>query len=103
MTLKSITPKPVDPKYNLEYNYSVANNGKEYEIAGILEKSVGFNQIIDQAQAATAQNVAEISGNYNGISLKVITGSLTYVLAVPTIIAGDTGDATLMSVKLIID
>ena len=103
MQLKSISPKPVDPKYWLEYVYSVANNGKEYEIAGILEKSVGLNPIIQTAQAATAQNVTEISGNYNGISLKVITWSLTYVLAVPTLIAGDIGDGVLANVKLVID
>ena len=95
MTLKSISPKPIDPKYLLEYVYSVANNGKEYEISGILEKSVGLAQIFQITQAATAQNVATIKGNYNGISLKVITGSLTYVFAVPTIIAGDIGNSTL--------
>ena len=103
MTLKSISPKPIDPKYSIEYTYSVANNGKEYEIAGVLEKSVGIETGIEKAQAATAQNVAEISGNYNGISLKVVSGSLTYVLAVPTLIAGDIQGSTLTGVSLIIE
>jgi len=62
-TLKSITPKPIDPKYKLEYVYSVANNGKEYELGGVLEKTIGMNHsdsFLPQTHASTTQNITLI-------------------------------------------
>jgi len=116
--LNSITPKPIDPKYKLEYVYSVANNGSEFELGGILEKKLSMmkkkwwenlffaflfphfqrdSHFWEEADAADGTAVTRISGNYNGVSLKVESGTpkKIQVLAVPTLIDGSIGDATM--------
>jgi len=88
----------------LEYVYSVANNGTEFELGGILEKTIALNQdffrganYFDQTYAATTQNITAIKGNYNGVSLKVAIASpkQVYVVAVPTLIDGYLGNGTM--------
>lgn len=47
---------------------------------------------IDQTYAATNNpTLAYIQGNYNGLAVKTQTGTLTYILAVPSIITSQTG------------
>jgi len=87
--LNNITPKPIDPKYKLEYVYSVANNGVEFELGGIREKIIGINNhFVEETSAASTQNVTVIKWNYNGIFLKVSYGNKIYIVATPTLIGG---------------
>jgi len=84
-----VSPKPVDPKYKIEYVYSVANNGTEFELGGIVEKKIGLDvSAIEQAAAADGSIVTKIMGTYNGVSIKVKIGNNIYIIAVPTLIAG---------------
>jgi len=65
-TLKSITPKPTDPKYKLEYVYSVANNGKEYELGGVLEKTIGMNHKTGESVILKEQSLLRLSESLGG-------------------------------------
>jgi len=102
-TIKSLSPKPIDPKYNAEYAYSVSNDGEEYELGGVLEKTVSMNSLAENAHAESAQNMAKITGNYNGIFLAVKAGNRVYVLAAPTLIAADTASGEALTAQLIVD
>ncbi|MFA5917899.1 MAG: prepilin-type N-terminal cleavage/methylation domain-containing protein [Candidatus Gracilibacteria bacterium] len=88
--LKNLSKKPVDPLTGDEYTYSVANNNVEYQVATILEGgSMVYNLplITNQANAATTKTAtSRVKGTYNEKILKVNTGGLDYVLAVPSII-----------------
>nr|MDD3720480.1 hypothetical protein [Candidatus Gracilibacteria bacterium] len=53
--------------------------------------------MLKKANAATKTALAMITGNYNGKFLKVSTGGLDYILAIPSIINGDIQDVDLMS------
>ena len=39
---KEVASILIDPQYNIEFAYSLANNGGEFEIGGILEKATGL-------------------------------------------------------------
>ena len=81
----------MDPEYtNVEYTYSLLNNGKEYQIATVMEDSnTAYNSLVTPVYAATNSLTAYIGGNYNGLIAKVQTGSTTYYLALPSIISQD--------------
>ncbi|MDD3302399.1 MAG: InlB B-repeat-containing protein [Candidatus Gracilibacteria bacterium] len=86
--IENINKKPTDPLTNNEYTYSVANNRVEYQIGTIQENGGGGVAIITEKTYALGDSstVAEISGNYNERILKVNTGGLSYILAIPSII-----------------
>ncbi len=82
---------PIDPLTQKEYTYSILNTNAEYQIAAIIEWETAFWwNIINKTYAWTKQ-IAEayVKWTYNWLVAKVATGSLTYVLAVPTIISWD--------------
>lgn len=95
--------KPTDPKWNTDYTYSVANNKREYEIATVLEKATSLAPL-NKAYAAGESYDPTIKGNYNGVALKVQTGSANttkvWVLAVPTLIGSDLKDSDAKNVVL---
>lgn len=76
LQLQKLNKKPVDPLNGLEYVYSRLNTKKEVEIAAVFEQLEAFS-------------TTYIIGNYNGLTAKVATWGMTYVLAVPTIVNGD--------------
>ncbi|QFR39340.1 prepilin-type N-terminal cleavage/methylation domain-containing protein [Candidatus Gracilibacteria bacterium 28_42_T64] len=90
LNLGSFNQKPVDPLTESEYTYSRLNTKKEYEVAAVMEGSIAQNSLTNSAYAeGTKVGYTYIKGNYNQILAKVNTGSITYVLGVPTIISGD--------------
>lgn len=85
--------KPVDPLKGTEFTYSTLAFGKAYQIKTEYEGDPGvameMNHFVPSASAAPgAPTVAHIKGNYGGLVAKTTTGSITYVLAVPSIVTG---------------
>ena len=87
---------PLDPLTNKKYVYSTTNTRQEYQIAWVMEGEEVtsimnnewwiMNNGISQANAWEKTAKIKISWNYNWKLLKVSTGSIDYVLAVPSII-----------------
>ena len=77
---------PVDPVTEIEYTYSVTNNRKEYQLAGILETQDLVLAPSIQANAWDTKVKVRITWNYNGSMLKIIDWQETNILAVPSII-----------------
>lgn len=89
LEINNLDKLPVDPLTWDEYTYSRLNTNKEFEIATILEwnKRISF---INKANALSKKSaIAYVKWNYNWKVAKVETGTLTYVLAIPTIISWD--------------
>jgi hypothetical protein len=85
--------KPVDPLKNSEYTYSSLAFGNAYQIKADYENDIpnptayGRNQIVPTASADAGNlTIAYVRGNYGGLAAKTVTGSVTYVLAIPSII-----------------
>ncbi len=88
--IDGITPKPVDPITWLEYTYSVNNLKTEYQLAWMLENQLSYNGIIKQSYADTIKTwLWFVRWNYNWKYLTVTTWSISYVLALPSIISSD--------------
>lgn len=86
-----LNKKPVDPLKNTEYTYSSLSEGRAYQLKMDYEgdlASVSFeNSLLDTAFAAPGDpTIAYIRGNYGGLTAKTTTGSMVYILAVPSII-----------------
>lgn len=96
--LSSLSKKPIDPLLWNEYTYSLLNTKWEYQLWAIEENSYWYNQSINTSFAAQNWALAMIVWNYNGQILKVNTGWLDYILAVPSIINTDISDKDLVSV-----
>lgn len=81
---------PRDPLTEDEYNYSVTHLRNEYQIAALLEgEAVTMNPVVSEVYAADILAKAYVTGDYNGKVVKVNTGALLYILAVPSLIASD--------------
>ena len=98
--LINLSKKPTDPLSNNEYTYSLANNNTEYQLSYVTEWWLSYNiQLTNQANAATTKTAtAKVTGTYNEKLLKVSTGSIDYILAVPSIINSDLSDKNLQSI-----
>ncbi len=131
--LPQMSKKPIDPLAWNEYTYSVLNTRTEYQLWTIQEwwslvynvnptkvpwkeilwsllinksdNSLFFMSKLIQQTKASWENRAQayIIWNYNWQILKVSTGSIDYILAVPSIIATDTTTnlQTLLNNKLL--
>jgi prepilin-type N-terminal cleavage/methylation domain-containing protein len=76
---------PKDPLTDKEYIYSTTNTRQEFEIACVMEwDEISF--IWNQVNAWNKTAILKITGTYNWKILKVSTGGIDYVLAVPSII-----------------
>jgi len=84
----SMSNVPTDPLTQLPYAYSVTNTRQEYQMATVLENTVSLN-LNSQTYAWDQIANVYIKWDYNGEFLKVQTGSLDYLLWVPSIIASD--------------
>ncbi|QFR39410.1 prepilin-type N-terminal cleavage/methylation domain-containing protein [Candidatus Gracilibacteria bacterium 28_42_T64] len=90
LNLGDFNQKPVDPLTGSEYTYSRLNTKSEYEVAAVMEGGISQNILTGNTYAeGNITGYTYIRGNYNKILAKVNTGSITYVLGVPTIISGD--------------
>lgn len=95
--LGKLNKKPTDPLVGSEYTYSVTEYGMQYEVATVFESDTSVGLLPQVHAAGNILGTAYITGNYNGIITKVFTGSLTYVLTVPTIITSDISDTDVQS------
>lgn len=91
---------PVDPKFNIEYTYSILSNFKEYQIAWIVEnnnqsflKDINSKSLITQAYAADSLPQtnfrAYITWNYNWLVAKVDWLNDCASVLLPSIILSD--------------
>jgi hypothetical protein len=95
--LDKLDKVPKDPLYWNEYTYSVLNTKKEYQVAAALEWwTLAYNSnsnlsIVPKANATSANLwwIAYVKWTYNWQIAKIQSWSITYVLAVPTIINWD--------------
>ncbi|MDD2745404.1 MAG: prepilin-type N-terminal cleavage/methylation domain-containing protein [Candidatus Gracilibacteria bacterium] len=97
-----LSKKPVDPLDNSEYEYSSLAFGKAYQIKAEYEGDLNQTayqlntpSLTEEASAAPgAPSIAYIKGNYGGLVAKTVTGSMTYALAIPSIMT-NTGTANI--------
>jgi prepilin-type N-terminal cleavage/methylation domain-containing protein len=85
---------PTDPLTWKEYIYSRLNTKNEYEIWSIMESDLVWLNIINEANAADPVK-SYVTWTYNWILAKVSTGSITYILSVPTLISSNIWDGNL--------
>lgn len=88
LRLGKISKKPVDPLTQSEYTYSRLNTKNEYQIAAIFESETAWI-FLNQVNAWDKNGSAYIKWNFNWQVAKVSTWSITYILAVPSIITSD--------------
>ncbi|MCP4523141.1 MAG: prepilin-type N-terminal cleavage/methylation domain-containing protein [Candidatus Gracilibacteria bacterium] len=88
---------PTDPLTGIPYLYSTTHNGREYQVGSIMEGELPLANI-SQTHAGVDLAKAYIRGNYNGQTINVSTGSLDYILGVPSILASDILDAQLVTI-----
>lgn len=104
-----LSKKPVDPLRNTEYSYSVAAETREYQIvtnyegdslsykaenvidgAGENLDPMILNPLFEQVSAASGNpTITYVKGNFNGLAVKVSTGTTiktVYLLAIPSIV-----------------
>ena len=94
---KRLDSIPLDPLTQNTYSYSVTKNQSEFELGSIFEwdEVSKNNSILNNSYADNSDFKAYISWNYNWQILKVQTGWLDYILAVPSIILSDYTDLRL--------
>ena len=91
--LKELRNIPLDPLTENQYTYSLLNTKKEYQIWAIFEWETVSQINLANTYAAWSQTYkARVTWNYNWVLAKVSTWSVTYVLAVPSIIASEVWD-----------
>ncbi len=95
---------PVDPLYKNEYTYSVTNQGREFQVAGIHEiftEEEGLwdlaSLIVPQVQAGSVET-AYIAGNYNGFMIRAKLAGVEYFIATPSIIATDISNPDILNI-----
>lgn len=118
-----LNKKPVDPLSNTEYVYSSLAYGKAYQLkvnyegdlnqtayhigtpsdllATTLSEVLRIPEVLStpEAQAAPGNpTIAYIRGNYGGLMAKTVTGSITYVFAVPSIITSTGSIGAVLSI-----
>ncbi|EKE29547.1 MAG: hypothetical protein ACD_2C00151G0002 [uncultured bacterium (gcode 4)] len=95
MLQKNLSKKVVDPLKWSEYDYSLASNKREYQVAWNFENPTSFERNYNPFDSSvlspklsalgwTGANVY-ISWNYNWVMLKVFTGSTYYFVPTPTL------------------
>lgn len=102
-----LNKKPTDPLDNSEYTYSSLAYGKAYQIKmnyeGDLNQiawNIGTSSMFPEASAAPGSpTIAYIKGNYGGLMAKTVTGSITYILAVPSIITSTGAIGNVLSIN----
>ncbi|MFK7780515.1 MAG: two-component regulator propeller domain-containing protein [Candidatus Gracilibacteria bacterium] len=101
LSIGKLSAKPVDLVSMNDFTYSLANDGKQYELGAVLESDqLILNNFVSETYAKSRIPVRSmVVGNYNGFTLSVGTGGLVYILALPTILSYDTTETDI--IKLI--
>ncbi|EKE28888.1 MAG: hypothetical protein ACD_2C00271G0002 [uncultured bacterium (gcode 4)] len=89
---KTLSKKVSDPLTEKDYNYSLASNNKEFQLAGNFENTVSLNgrfspfDSVDKSFALGWTGAyVYITWNYNWVLLKVFTWSTYYFVPTPTL------------------
>lgn len=97
--------KLTDPLLGTEYGYATLAYGKAYQFRADWEGDTlvrGDSRIVDSAYAAPGNpTIAYIKGNYAGYVAKTLTGGMTCILAVPSLIVSQSGAALTGSVDFL--
>jgi prepilin-type N-terminal cleavage/methylation domain-containing protein len=93
----SMSNVPTDPLTQLPYAYSVTNTRQEYQMATVLENTISLN-LNPQTYAWDQIWNVYVKWDYNGKFLKVQTGSLDYLLWVPSILTSDITSVDVMDI-----
>jgi len=80
---------PKDPKFEIEYAYSVTNNEKEYQIWALFEKLKSDDSQSWIAQTNSSIPTALVKWNFNQVMVRAIVWSDYHYIASPSIIASD--------------
>lgn len=83
--------KPTDIIWNNDFSYSLANDGKQYELWAIYESDeLLFNSFFSETYARSKVPVRSmVVWNYNWLTLSTATWGLLYILTLPTILSYD--------------
>jgi len=99
----TINKKPVDPLYDVEYNYAISSTKRSYNIARIQEwdRITQTKNLFPQtyADTATREMVARVDWSYNGQIVHTSTGGQIYVFAVPSLILTDTEETDMINIS----
>ncbi|MCH2188847.1 BspA family leucine-rich repeat surface protein [Candidatus Gracilibacteria bacterium] len=90
----NLSSLPLDPLTQNPYAYSLTNTFNEYQLGGIQEGGGLFVSSPVTSNTYANNQYALVNGNYNGQMLRVSTGALDYILAVPTILTSEINDVT---------
>ncbi|MDD2565775.1 MAG: InlB B-repeat-containing protein, partial [Candidatus Gracilibacteria bacterium] len=89
--LKNFSKKPLDPKYEVEYSYSLTTNKQEYQIGAISEKNIVYNYrspLIEKVYASDISSdglQAYTKGNYDQLFVSSKVGGECYLVATPSL------------------
>lgn len=84
---------PIDPLTNLMYVYSLLDSKLEYQIAWIMEwENIVFSKFKNKVLANKKTARLKISWTYNWRLLKVKSSSISYILAIPSIVTSSGTD-----------
>jgi len=90
---------PQDPTTWEEYTYSLLNTWREYQLASIFEGPIVHRfSPIPRVYAAWDNRTTYLHWNYNGKALRASTGSIDYILAVPSIVKWQTPDTNIIDI-----
>lgn len=99
----TINKKPVDPLYDVEYNYAISSTKRSYNIARIQEwdRITQTKNLFPQtyADTATREMIARVDWSYNGQIVHTSTGGQIYVFAVPSLILTDTEETDMINIS----
>ena len=90
--VRNFKEAPKDPLVDSFYAYSVTKNRWEYQLWAVLE-DIDYGTSPQWKLAA-----AYVKGNYNGKTVKVSTGSTTYILWAPSILTSDLNETDLLDI-----
>ena len=87
---------PVDPLSEKQYVYSITETRQEYQIAGILESDdLAIDTVgTPSAHAWDSEAQAYVTGNYNEVVAKSLSGTWCNLLSVPSIISNQPSTVT---------
>jgi len=81
----AINKIPLDPRFDAEYSYSVTQDGKSYQLAGVAESDIIAARNSTTNTAYAEKLTAIVKWNYNGLVAKAIGDGFCKVIALPSI------------------
>ncbi|MFK7779657.1 MAG: prepilin-type N-terminal cleavage/methylation domain-containing protein [Candidatus Gracilibacteria bacterium] len=91
---------PTDPLTGKEFTYSITNNKQEFLLGGLMEGGdyALNNLLLNDVNAGDTMATAIVTGNYNSIMNKTLTGVDCAILSLPSIITSIEGETDLVNI-----